>query len=265
MSIAYSPRRNQVATVDSQGHVHTSTLDTPLPPYTHTPPHTGTHERGWAGVVLADEPNGHTYTALQFQQTVNVYDKETCLRTMHTVHPVHSLTLPSAPSPLVLATEGNQVSAWDLRMGEKGGCVARAMPCAGPLYACCGGAAVVAVAGADRTVYAYDLRKWSTLGAWKGALKFDIAHVFLARDPMYGGVDAAPLCFAGSKVDGEFGCGSWSGRYEKSSRLERGNFRGDARWMGLAQVVHVDSSNSLHFNFHMTWVSRCLGVMTCSG
>lgn len=72
-------------------------------------------------------------SALQFQQTINAYRDGACIRTLHTAHPVtsvgylsHALGV-SNHAPLIAATEHNQISIWDARAGERGGCVKRLM------------------------------------------------------------------------------------------------------------------------------------------
>ena len=54
---------------------------------------------------------------------------------------------------LVAALEGNQLSLWDCRAAEDGGCVRRVQPGAGGLYGMDCGEGVVAVAGKDRCVH----------------------------------------------------------------------------------------------------------------
>lgn len=73
-------------------------------------------------------------SALQFQKTLSIYDGTTLTRTLYTTHPLSSvtMTLPehyNSREPLLLATEHNQLSVWDVRMGERGGCVKRIMVC----------------------------------------------------------------------------------------------------------------------------------------
>eukprot|EP00123_Amoebidium_parasiticum_P007500 comp18163_c0_seq1/m.18945 comp18163_c0_seq1/g.18945 ORF comp18163_c0_seq1/g.18945 comp18163_c0_seq1/m.18945 type:complete len:392 (-) comp18163_c0_seq1:156-1331(-) len=239
VSVAYHASTQRVATIDGSGYAIVSTLDGKHKTIHLTPPPSPIGEPGWAGVALSPTQENVTATAMQFRQCINLYDGETCTRTFHTVHPITSLHFmshdPELP-PLVVATEGNQLSVWDSQMQEKAGCVARVMPCAGSLLASAVANNRVAVAGSDRIVYVYDGKKWSTLGAWKGALKFDVAHVFFSGGAEWPG----DVCFAAAKVDGEFGCGSWSVKYEKTSRLDSSNFRADGRWIGMAQVPGKD-------------------------
>ncbi|KAL7220197.1 hypothetical protein ACSBR2_013124 [Camellia fascicularis] len=64
-------------------------------------------------------------------------------------------------SSILAVTEGCQLSIWDLRMKENGGCVHRIYGSVGDIfYAVCSSSTSIAVGGADRTVTVYDPRRW---------------------------------------------------------------------------------------------------------
>ncbi|KAF5942563.1 hypothetical protein HYC85_020205 [Camellia sinensis] len=63
-------------------------------------------------------------------------------------------------SSILAVTEGCQLSIWDLRMKENGGCVHRIYGSVGDIfYAVCSSSTSIAVGGADCTVTVYDPRR----------------------------------------------------------------------------------------------------------
>ncbi|KAF5945861.1 hypothetical protein HYC85_016089 [Camellia sinensis] len=67
-------------------------------------------------------------------------------------------------SSILAVTEGCQLSIWDLRMKENGGCVHRIYGSVGDIfYEVCSSSTSIAVGGADRTVTVYDPRKLVTM------------------------------------------------------------------------------------------------------
>ncbi|GMP48878.1 hypothetical protein CsSME_00016073 [Camellia sinensis var. sinensis] len=68
-------------------------------------------------------------------------------------------------SSILAVTEGCQLSIWDLRMKENGGCVHRIYGSVGDIfYAVCSSSTSIAVEGADCTVTVYDPRRDRCLG-----------------------------------------------------------------------------------------------------
>lgn len=64
--------------------------------------------------------------------------------------------------PLLAVTEGPQVSIWDIRQGERGGCVHRLFGTSSgePLYAISSSSdGLVATGGAERSIVVYDAYK----------------------------------------------------------------------------------------------------------
>ncbi|XP_071721068.1 uncharacterized protein [Rutidosis leptorrhynchoides] len=78
-------------------------------------------------------------------------------------------------SSIVAVTEGCQLSIWDLRVKEKGGCVHRICGSVGDiLYAVCNSSnGNIAVGGADRTMTVYDPRRWAAVARWVNCSKYE--------------------------------------------------------------------------------------------
>ncbi|KAF5954989.1 hypothetical protein HYC85_007845 [Camellia sinensis] len=84
-------------------------------------------------------------------------------------------------SSILAVTEGCQLSIWDLRMKENGGCVHRIYGSVGDIfYAVCSSSTSIAVGGADCTVTVYDPRRerketpkieWAPNVFWSGSEK----------------------------------------------------------------------------------------------
>ncbi|KAI8012512.1 hypothetical protein LOK49_LG06G01079 [Camellia lanceoleosa] len=67
-------------------------------------------------------------------------------------------------SSILAVTKGCQLSIWDLRMKENGGCVHRIYGYVGDIfYAVYSSSTSIAVGGADRTVTVYDPRRLVTM------------------------------------------------------------------------------------------------------
>ncbi|CAI5500403.1 unnamed protein product [Closterium sp. Naga37s-1] len=88
---------------------------------------------------------------------------------------------------LLAVCEGPQLSIWDERAAENGGCIQRitVSPAAEPLYALASTigsgtgsvTGLVAVGGAERTVAVYDVRKWAARGRWVGCVRQDVMGI----------------------------------------------------------------------------------------
>ncbi|XP_039060654.1 uncharacterized protein LOC120204672 isoform X2 [Hibiscus syriacus] len=126
---------------------------------------------------------------------------------------------------ILAVTEGCQLSVWDLRMKENGGCLNRICGSVGnTLYAVCSSSiGYIAVAGADRTVTIYDPRRWSALSRWVHCSKYEITGL------AFSSLDSDYLYVQG--VDYEVFCGQW----QESSKVF--SFRGDSNWLGFSKVI----------------------------
>lgn len=136
---------------------------------------------------------------------------------------------------LLAVTEGPQVSIWDLRAGENGGCVQRILGSStmDPLYAVCSSldSRLVGTGGAGRTAVIFDKRKWTALSRWTNCLKYEITGMsFSALDPN-------SLYVHG--LDYEVICGKWANGVAESER-QHFAFRGDSRWLGLSKCISSD-------------------------
>ncbi|KAG9130833.1 hypothetical protein Leryth_016974 [Lithospermum erythrorhizon] len=138
-------------------------------------------------------------------------------------------TLPARNgSPILAVTEGSQLTIWDLRVQENGGCVQRTCGSVGDMfYAVCSSPnGYIAVGGADRTVTVYDPRRWTALSRWMNCSKYEITGLaFSSVDPDYIYVQG---------VDYEVLCGNWKGSKKVFS------FRGDSNWLGFSKTSTQD-------------------------
>ena len=142
----------------------------------------------------------------------------------------------------------------------------------GRLYALATADTTVAVAGEDRTVVVYDVRKWSSiLGTWSSCLKNDVTGA-LRRPPSCGAGTAAHdapthpcqraslcassregpqaswlafrdddkrYCYVSGTVDSELACGSWDALLGRFGHLDNVSLRVDGRWIGTDKVRRV--------------------------
>ncbi|KAA0054971.1 Cysteine-rich RLK (receptor-like protein kinase) 8 [Cucumis melo var. makuwa] len=85
-------------------------------------------------------------------------------------------------SSVLAVTEGCQLTIWDLRMKENGGCLQRICGSVGDnFYAVCTSSnGNIAVGGADRTITTYDPRRWSALSRWVHCSKYEVLELALA-------------------------------------------------------------------------------------
>ncbi|CAL5343562.1 unnamed protein product [Camellia sinensis] len=107
--------------------------------------------------------------AHSFCRSIDVYDQDIHLQTLLTLWYPSSLSFMQSlcsgnDSSILAVTEGCQLSIWDLRMKENGGCVHRIYGSVGDIfYAVCSSSTSIAVGEADRTVTVYDPRKLVTM------------------------------------------------------------------------------------------------------
>jgi hypothetical protein len=168
---------------------------------------------GWAGVCFNHSAPNTVAVARHFAKTLDVFDGDRRVRTMHTLLNPYAVTFVPANSKssgsksgggsksgegggpgegLLAVAEGNQLSLWDVRQSERGGCVRRmTLSNRGqPLYTIAagtshgaeggggvqiskmrGGEPIIAAAGAERGVHVLDADRWSVVKRWPTAIK----------------------------------------------------------------------------------------------
>ncbi|XRB06487.1 hypothetical protein NFJ02_27g64400 [Pycnococcus provasolii] len=149
---------------------------------------------------------------------------------------VAAKTNPLTPETGLLAVlEASQVSLWDVRASEAGGCVHRldgASP--GAKLTCLATAhGIVAAGGMDRCVTVWDARRWAPIGRWTGGLKHHLEHLhFAGGDETIDGIAPHAMYAAGAGF--ELTCATC--RDDARALFQ---VRGLSRWLG----VDVASSN----------------------
>lgn len=226
-----------LGSVDSFGHLIVSKMDTndqdaDKCTYSVVPRDFGVGEGGWAGLCFSPVQWSVTAVARSFSKSIDAYDQDIHLRTLRTLlYPsslsfVHGLGSESDGSILAV-TEGCQLSIWDLRMKENGGCVHRISGSIGDIsYAVCSSSTSIAVGGADRTVTVYDPRRWSALSRWVHCSKYEITGL------AFSSLDSDYIYIQG--VDYEGFCGQW----KESKKVL--SFRGDSNWLGFSKCASRD-------------------------
>ncbi|KAI9201484.1 hypothetical protein LWI28_024180 [Acer negundo] len=225
-----------LGSVDSFGHLIVSKLDTcdvDRHTYSVLPPDSGVGEGSWTGLCFSPSQWSMAAVANSFCKSIDVYDQDIHLRTLRTLwYPsslnfVHNLSHGNESSILAV-TEGCQLTIWDLRMKEKGGCLQRIYGSIGDnLYAVCSSSTGnIAVGGADRTVTIYDPRRWSALSRWVHCSKYEITGL------AYSSIDPDYIYVQG--VDYEVFCGQWRESVKVFS------FRGDSNWLGFSKSFDRD-------------------------
>lgn len=224
--------------MDSYGHLIVSRLDDSGEDvnrltYSVSPRDCGVGEGSWAGLCFNPTQWSMAAVAHSFSKTIDVYDQDIHLRTLRPLgHPsslifMQNLALGGGNSVLAVA-EGCQLSIWDLRMKEKGGCVRRICGSVGDnLYAVCNSSkGTIAAGGADRSVTVYDPRRWSAVSRWLNCSKYEITGLaFSSIDPEYVYVQG---------VDYEILCGRW----RESKKIF--SYRGDSNWLGFSKCSDRD-------------------------
>ncbi|PON76206.1 Guanine nucleotide-binding protein, beta subunit [Parasponia andersonii] len=235
-----------LGSVDSYGDLIVSKLDTngkdvDRLTYTVSPRDHGVGESSWAGLCFSPTQWSMAAVALNFSKTVDIYDQDIHVQTLRTVNLTHiyRLLYPSAlsfmqnlhsgnESSILAVAEGCQLTIWDLRMKENGGCLQRICGSVGDIYyaVCSSSTGNIAVGGADRTVTIYDPRRWSALSRWVNCSKYEITGLsFSSIDPDY-------IYIQG--VDYEVLCGHWKARNKLFA------FRGDSNWLGFSKCHNRD-------------------------
>lgn len=227
-----------LGSVDSYGHLIVSKLDgssndVDRVTYSASPHDSGVGEGSWSGLCFNPIQWSMASVARSFCKSIDVYDQDIHLQSLHTLwYPsslifMHNLCGGSEGSLLAVA-EGCQLSIWDLRMKENGGCVQRICGSVGDIiYAVStSSTGTIAAGGADRTVTVYDPRRWSALSRWLNCSKYEITGLaFSSVDPNYIFVQG---------VDYEVLCGQWRDGEKAFS------FRGDSNWLGFSKCSSRD-------------------------
>ncbi|KAF6263465.1 hypothetical protein COO60DRAFT_411654 [Scenedesmus sp. NREL 46B-D3] len=179
-------------------------------------PQDACREGGWAGACFSSSSSASDAglllaAARGFARDVSLYDVESggVVRTYHTALNPYALKflppdLAGSDGQLLAVAESHVVSLWDARAaGAAGGCVQRlATATVGqPLYAldwCAAQGGLLGSAGAERSVFITEPRKWKLLSKWGGATRLAIHSLsFLQADPRYAvlaGLDLEVLC-----------------------------------------------------------------------
>ncbi|KAH7525119.1 hypothetical protein FEM48_Zijuj06G0191300 [Ziziphus jujuba var. spinosa] len=227
-----------LGSVDAYGHLIVSKLDTTGKDvdrltYTVLPRDFGVGESSWAGVCFSPTQWSMAAVARSLCKTVDIYDQDIHVLTLRTLLYPSSLNfLPNMytgnESSVLAIAEGCQLSIWDLRMKENGGCLQRISGSLGDVYyAVCGSpTGNIAAGGADRTVTIYDPRRWSALSRWVHCSKYEITGL------AFSSIDSDYIYVQG--VDYEVFCGNW----KESSRVF--SFRGDSNWLGFGKCYNRD-------------------------
>ncbi|CAI5535532.1 unnamed protein product [Closterium sp. Naga37s-1] len=164
----------------------------------------------------------------------------------------HAMSSCHVTMPCHHAMSSCQLSIWDERSSENGGCIQRitVSPAAEPLYALAStvgsGTGLVAVGGAERTVAVYDVRKWAARGRWVGCVRQDVMGIAfpvaaggereeVRRERQEGQQGQEGLSFGSDESvfvwsgDNEVVCGRWTegeGRVGSVRRAEKGRGKG---------------------------------------
>ncbi|XP_020220582.1 uncharacterized protein LOC109803423 isoform X1 [Cajanus cajan] len=227
-----------LGSVDSYGHLIVSKLDASGEDvdkltYSALPHDNGIGEGSWSGLCFCPNQWSMTAVARSFCKTIDIYDQDIHIRTLRplwyptSINFLQNVVNGNQSSTLAI-TEGSQLTLWDLRMKENGGCVHRICGIPGDIfYAVCSSSnGNVAVGGVDRTVTIYDPRRWSALSRLVHCSKFEITGLsFSAIDPDY-------IYIQG--VDYEVFCGQWKENKKVFS------FRGDSNWLGFSKCSGKD-------------------------
>ncbi|XVF64303.1 hypothetical protein PTKIN_Ptkin09bG0158000 [Pterospermum kingtungense] len=227
-----------LGSVDAYGHLIVSKLDATGEDvdsitYSVLPRYVGVGEGSWSGLCFSPIQWSMAAVAQSFCKTIDVYDQDIHLRTLRTLWYPSSLNfMPNlghgSETSILAVTEGCQLSIWDLRTKENGGCLNRICGSVGDAFYAVSGSSTgnIAVAGADRTVTIYDPRRWSALSRWVHCSKYEITGL------AFSSLDSNYIYVQG--VDYEVFCGQW----QESNKVF--SFRGDANWLGFSKCSNRD-------------------------
>ncbi|KAG8054630.1 hypothetical protein GUJ93_ZPchr0001g31286 [Zizania palustris] len=228
-----------LGTVDSYGHLIVSRLDIVADDLDRAsysvPPHDcGVGEGSWAGLCFSPMHLSTVAVARELCKCIDIYDQDIHVRSLRTLWYTSAFSfLQCTPQvnesgSMLAIAEGSQLSIWDLRMSNNGGCVQRISgPVGGIIYSVCSSpSGPIAAGGTDRTVTIYDPRRWSALSRWVGCSKYEITGL------SFSSVDESFIYVQG--VDYEITCGLWNENERAFS------FRGDSKWLGFSKCVNTD-------------------------
>ncbi|XP_031500504.1 uncharacterized protein LOC116264434 isoform X1 [Nymphaea colorata] len=228
-----------LGTVDSYGHAIVSVLDTGSQDierltYSALPLDCGVGEGSWAGLCFSPNQWSTVAVARSFCKSIDIYDQEIHLRSLHTLWNPASIcfvqtVIGDGGSSIIAIAEGCQLSIWDLRVKQNGGCIQRITGTLGsPFHAVCSSAdGSVAVGGADRSVTIFDCRRWSAFSRWVNCSKYEITGL------AFSSLDADHIYI--QSVDYEVSCGNW----KKNNKVF--SFRGDSNWLGFSKHSTTDT------------------------
>ncbi|VAH65843.1 unnamed protein product [Triticum turgidum subsp. durum] len=161
-----------LGTVDAYGHLIVSRLDTVAEDidrasYSVPPRDSGVGEGSWAGLCFSPTHQSTVAVARELCKSIDIYDQDIHIRSLRTLWCPSSVRFAqgSESSSILTITEGSQLSIWDFRMHNNGGCVQRISgPTGGILYSVCTSpSGLIAVGGTDRAVTVYDPRRLGCL------------------------------------------------------------------------------------------------------
>lgn len=230
-----------LGSVDAYGRFIVTSLNSDIPgsSYTAGPRDAGVGEGWWAGIVFNRNVPSLAAVGRGFAKAVDVYDKDMHVRTLRTLQHPTCLTFLQGPlfdSGTILAvTEGPQLSIWDLRQAERGGCVQRMLGAftGDSLNAiACSSEGLVAVGGAERVVMVMDPLKWTPRSRWTGCLKYEVTGL------SFSAVDPGLIYVHG--LDYEVVCAPWNREKTGGSNTPAFSFRGDSRWLGFDKCCDSD-------------------------
>lgn len=229
-----------LGSVDSYGHLIVSKVivngkdpDVNRVIYSAGPQDCGVGEGSWAGLCFSPTQWSMAAVARSYCKSIDLYDQDIHLRTLQTLRYPTSLSFVQNlscgnGSSLLAATEGCQLSLWDLRVKENSGCVHRITGSVGDtLYAVSNSSnGNIAVGGADRSVTIYDPRRLTAISRWVHCSKYEITGL------AFSSADSDYIYIQG--VDYEVICGQWK------ESMKAYSFKGDSNWLGFSKCANRD-------------------------
>ncbi|RLN03333.1 uncharacterized protein C2845_PM13G14460 [Panicum miliaceum] len=181
--------------------------------------------------------------ARQLCKSIDIYNQDIHVRSLRALwYPSSFSFVQCSPqvnesNSLLAIAEGSQLSIWDLRMNNSGGCVQRISGSIGDIiYSVCSSpSGPIAIGGTDRAVTIYDPRRWSALSRWVGCSKYEITGL------SFSSVDQSFIYVQG--VDYEITCGRW----KESERAF--SFRGNSNWLGFSKIIERIGLSRSHINY----------------
>jgi hypothetical protein len=224
---------NVVAAVDDWGRCGLLGSDDPTAGRSQFLPASGRNaENSWCGLCVNARD---VATCNMFERSVAVFDIETATRRVDFVAKQCPTVIAFAPPGMISGSESvllvgeySSICAYDVRTSPQRS-VLRWSSGSQPLYAIDSRAShgQVAVGGANRAVHVLECRKWNSVGAWNGALKYEVTSAFFAEEET--------IYVAG--MDGTVAKGNWK-RGQTSEAAQ-----GDGRYLG---VCRPDVSGAAH-------------------